>query len=432
MVRVEAAGPGLGGEGWIGDGEVEGLEAAVPVLEVRGGQRVAAPQIRGRVTVQEHVHTRQRPGGVVHLLTVDGDAARRLVGDLEQQGPGTTSRIVDGLSGAGFRADANHLRHDAGDLGRGVKLPLALARLGGEVPHQVLVGVAQEVVALGPVGAQVKAFEDGDQLREPILHLLARPELALVVEIRLIDDPLELIGLGEPTDNRVDLVANLLVALELRHVGEATPFGHLDERIRLAGILVRDVLHEQQGQDVVLVLRGVHAAAKLVAALPERGVELGFLQGHLPCLALRERMRRRGYTGNCGREPSVVREPPSGRVHIERRLYRLRLFQRSSGTAGPTMSPTTVTVPLNSICGYALPARLAGPSSATGRPRFRMTTRSPVADTRSRISRHRAWKSDALMVSTWPVFRSCPFVSISGAVTPLRPGPHVRVASRRN
>ena len=47
-----------------------------------------------------------------------------------------------------------------------------------------------------------------------------------------------------------------------------------------ARIFVGNVLHEQQGQDVVLVLRRVHAAAQLVAALPERGVKLGFLQCH--------------------------------------------------------------------------------------------------------------------------------------------------------
>ena len=58
------------------------------------------------------------------------------------------------------------------------------------------------------------------------------------------------------------------------------PAGHLDQGVGLAGVLVRDVLHEQQRQDVVLVLGGVHAAAQLVAALPERAVELGFLQGH--------------------------------------------------------------------------------------------------------------------------------------------------------
>ena len=83
--RIEAAGPRLGREGRIGDGEVERLEAAFRVREVGGGQRVAAPQVGGRMVVQDHVHPRQRPGRVVHLLAVDGDAVRRLVRGLEQQ-----------------------------------------------------------------------------------------------------------------------------------------------------------------------------------------------------------------------------------------------------------------------------------------------------------------------------------------------------------
>ena len=51
-------------------------------------------------------------------------------------------------------------------------------------------------------------------------------------------------------------------------------FRHLDDRIGLAGVLVRHVLHEQQREDVVLVLRGVHTAAKFVAAASERAIEL--------------------------------------------------------------------------------------------------------------------------------------------------------------
>ena len=278
--RVEAVGPCLVGEGRIGDGEIEGLEAAVRVREVGGGQRVAVLQFGGFVAVQDHVHPRQRPGGVVFLLTVHGDAARRPVGGLEQQRAGTAGRIVNRLPPARVGADADHLGHDARDLGRGVELPLALARLGGEVPHQVLVGVAQQIVALGPVGLEVEAVEYGDQLGEPVLHLLARAEPALVVEIGLFEHALETVGLGELADDLVDFVADLLVALQLRHVGEAAAGGHFDRRVGIAGVLVRDVLHEQQGQHVVLVLRGVHAAAQLVAALPERRIKLGFLQGH--------------------------------------------------------------------------------------------------------------------------------------------------------
>jgi len=37
---------------------------------------------------------------------------------------------------------------------------------------------------------------------------------------------------------------------------------------------------KQPKEDVVLILAGIHAAAKLVATLPKRGIELGFFDGH--------------------------------------------------------------------------------------------------------------------------------------------------------
>ena len=103
---------------------------------------------------------------------------------------------------------------------------------------------------------------------------------------RLIDDTLKIVWFGELADNLVDFVADLNVAFQLHHVVETAAIGDFNERVGLCGVLVGDILHEQQRQDVVLVLGGVHAAAQLVAALPERGVDLGFLQCHswlLPC-----------------------------------------------------------------------------------------------------------------------------------------------------
>ena len=46
------------------------------------------------------------------------------------------------------------------DFRQGVELSLALSGLGREVPHQVLVGVAQEVVAVCAVGAEIEPLED--------------------------------------------------------------------------------------------------------------------------------------------------------------------------------------------------------------------------------------------------------------------------------
>ena len=58
------------------------------------------------------------------------------------------------------------------------------------------------------------------------------------------------------------------------------PGGHVDQRVRLPGILVGDVFDEQQDQHIVLVLGGIHAAAQFVAAFPEGAVKFGFLDGH--------------------------------------------------------------------------------------------------------------------------------------------------------
>ena len=106
--------------------------------------------------------------------------------------------------------------------------------------------------------------------------------MSVVVEVGDVDHALEVVGLGELGDDLVDLVADLLVALERHHVGEAAALGHVEQVVLLAGGLVGDVFHEQQDEDVVLVLRGVHAAAQLVAAFPEGAVEFGFLEGHRP------------------------------------------------------------------------------------------------------------------------------------------------------
>ncbi len=55
-------------------------------------------------------------------------------------------------------------------------------------------------------------------------------------------------------------------------------------------------------------------------------------------------------------------------------------------------------VPRNASCGYRVVVPCRGRvSSATMRPRFEMTTASPVRSTSSRIARQRALNSDALM-----------------------------------
>ena len=109
-----------------------------------------------RIAVKEHVHPGQRPGRYVILLAVDRDATRRLVGRPEQERPRTAGGVVDRLVLARIGSNADDLRHDSGNLRRRVELPFALATLGGEVPHEVFVGVAEQVVAFRPVGSEVQ------------------------------------------------------------------------------------------------------------------------------------------------------------------------------------------------------------------------------------------------------------------------------------
>ena len=279
--RIDAVAPALVGERRIGDDEVESLEA-VAVLELGIGQRVALHDQRGRVVVQDHVHSRQAAGGSVLFLPVQRDGSAGLVAHLQEQRAGTAGRVVDGRGGAGLRVvDADDLRHDAADFGGRVELPLALATLGGEVPHQVFVGVAEDVVALGAVLREVerRVLEDGNEVGEPVHHLLAGAKLGGVVEVGEVG---ELVGAGQRGDDLlVDLIADVGLALEGDHVLEAGARRDRDRGVGLARVLVADVLDEEQDEDVVLVLTGVHAAAQFVAAGPERGIELGFLEGHV-------------------------------------------------------------------------------------------------------------------------------------------------------
>lgn len=185
-------------------------------------------------------------------------------------------------TGSQHVAPHHHLGQNAGYLRRDVESPLALAQLGGEVAHKEFKGVAQESVALGTVGAEVerRVVEDGRQIGEAVHHFLALAEVVGVIEIGHVNDALEIAGLGERGDDRVHLVADFLVAFERDHVGETATLGHIEQLVLLAGGFVGDVFHEHHDEDVLLLLRGVHAAAQIIATGPEGEAEFGFLEGH--------------------------------------------------------------------------------------------------------------------------------------------------------
>jgi len=81
--------------------------------------------------------------------------------------------------------NTNHLGHDAADFRWGIKLALAPAALAGEVPHQVLVGIAQEIVVVGAILGEIQRWgvKNVDEVTEPLNLVLAVTQFVGVVKI---------------------------------------------------------------------------------------------------------------------------------------------------------------------------------------------------------------------------------------------------------
>ena len=268
--RVDAGAPAFVAEGRIGDHEVEGLELAVVAGEAGIGQRVALLDFRCRVVVQDHVHPRQTGRGSILLLAVERHLGMGFVANFQQQRTRTAGWVIHGGVVGGDRLmDTDDPRHDAADFRRCVELAFALTALGGEMAHQVFVGVAEDVVAVCAVLAEVErlVLENRNQVGQSVDDLLTAAEFARIVEVGHIG---QLIGIGQrPDDLLVDLVANVRHTFEGNHVLEAGAFGNGDRRVRNASVLVGNVFNEQQDENVILVLAGIHAATQFVAGGPK-------------------------------------------------------------------------------------------------------------------------------------------------------------------
>ena len=250
------------------------------------GEGVARDDLTRGLVVQYQVHFGKACCGDFLFLTVDGDFKGRLVGCLDEQRAGTAGRVVNRpvLVPLLDTVDADHLDQNTGDLSRCIELAFALAALGGKVAHQIFVGVAQNIVPAGLVGAEVKlrALENGDQPGELVHHLLTLAQFGLVVKMGVIDHAAQLVvpGFGQLGNHLVHALADVLGALQRDHIIEAAALGYGNISIFYALEFVRDILHKQQGQNIILVLRSIHAAAQLVTACPEGAVNLIFLYRH--------------------------------------------------------------------------------------------------------------------------------------------------------
>lgn len=136
--------------------------------------------------------------------------------------------------------------------------------------HQVFIGIAKNIVAIGPVltEVQVFAFKNGDQVGELFHHLFAATEFVRIVKVR---HPGELVGITQGNDDfLIDVVAYGGLAFQGNHIRKGGTFRDFNRRAELADKFIADVFHKEHHQHIVFVLAGIHPAPQLVAAGPER------------------------------------------------------------------------------------------------------------------------------------------------------------------
>ena len=220
--------------------------------------------------MQEHIHASQTTRSGVLLLPVERHRNTCRIAHLQQQRTRATGGIINRSGMSWLRiVNTNNLGHNPADFSRSVELTLTLPAFGSEVAHQVLIGIAKNIVAISAVLGEVEGFilKNRDQIGEPLNLLLIVTELGGVVKVRHIG---ELVGLSKRGDDLlVDLVADVALTLEGDHILEAGTGRDHNRREGQARILIADVLDEQQDKDVILVLAGVHTAAQLVTTRPE-------------------------------------------------------------------------------------------------------------------------------------------------------------------
>ena len=239
-------------------------------------------------------HLREPPRRVIGLLTVDADVRLRPAAVPVAAGVG--AHELDRLHEHPRRAAARvvdpapvrrqHLDEHADDAARRVELAALLALGAGELRQEVLVDPAEHVAGPGVLVADPDVADEVDQLAEPPLverrpgvvarqHVLERQVVALNGGHRLIDGQADgrLLGLRpqmrpaglgrHPEDVLGDVLVSVLG-------GVLAPLGEHGRVALLEG--VGDVLQEDQPEDDMLVLGGVHRAAQRVGHRPQLGL----------------------------------------------------------------------------------------------------------------------------------------------------------------
>ena len=222
VVLIGGSHPAFLGERRIGNHIVELHQLGVVDLMLRVIECVALEKFRIRDAVNDHRHTRHTDGRVVELLSFKRHFALRLGTCSQQQRTGTACRVIDRDMLACIFGDSHHFSHHTTHLGRGVELPFALARLGSEVPHQVLVRVTYQVIVCGTVVREIEVLvlKDSNQAAQRLDLVFVLSQFLVIIEIGIGDDTLQVVRVRQFADDRVHRIANTGFVLQLHHVGK--------------------------------------------------------------------------------------------------------------------------------------------------------------------------------------------------------------------
>ena len=261
-------------------------------------ERVAPLDVGTVDVVEEQIHARHRVGRTVGLLPVDAHLLQiaGLLGGTDEQRGGSAGRVVDRF--AVLRGDEP--RHELGDHDRGEEGAGLLSGAGGELADHVLEGAADDVsrrlrrFETDVGGAQIEVAEILQQGAEAGVLLLRVAEHGLGIEVDAPEDaaqfPVEVLdALERRVDERADLVVEPVLVEKTETDVFLQPERQVANRPRdaqlVSGVFPLQVLHvlgervveildEEHGEDVLLVVRGVDHAAEGVRAGPEHALDV--------------------------------------------------------------------------------------------------------------------------------------------------------------
>ena len=287
----------------IGD---DGLEAFAGVLRLGKGILVADVEVTVVNVVENHIHPRQVVSGRVHLLAVDHTEFLYLFSYTKEERSGTAGGVIDGLN-AGL-SGSDEFGKNLGNLLRGVELAGGFAGAAGELTDEVFVGVAKDV-GFGVVELEVDFIEGAEDIDEGSVTIAIGFTKFGGIEVDGFEEVVEIVFGFMAHGGLLNVFQDALYVFEdvaassgegTEEVGgreveaeviDGTGTDGFEDFVGLGvirGILVFDciggkdavgksplffgeVFEEDESEDVVAELVGVHATPEGVGNVPELG-----------------------------------------------------------------------------------------------------------------------------------------------------------------